>query len=298
METQLLDLFVEVAKQGSFAEAARQKDLDPSSVSRAIATLEASVSLRLFQRSTRKLTLTEAGAHYLQRIKPLLAELAFANEEAQQLSKAPSGLLRMTASVAFGQWCLLPHIKNFQERFPNIKVELYLTDANLDLFSDNIDLACRLAPALDSNLIGVRLFETRYRICVSPEYHSTTPSLEQPEDLLHHQCVTFNLPNYRSKWLFKNSQARVQEIKIESKLAISSALALRTCALQGLGPVLLADWLVDKDIAAGRLVHVLQDYAVTATDFETAAWLLYPSRQFLPAKTRVMIDFLKEKLRK
>lgn len=295
MNTDSLKLLVNVAKLGSFAAAARQLELDPSSVSRTISSLEEQLGLRLFQRTTRRLELTEAGEIYLNRIAPLLNEFDYALDDAHKVSNGPSGNLRITASVSFGQICLLPHIPEFRSLYPEIKIELQLTDSVVDLIAGGIDLACRLAPKFNSELVGTRLFDTHYHVCVSPTYFETMPTISRPEDLEQHKCVVFTLPDYRSRWVFKDTDANLSSIQIKSDLSISSALALRECALSGMGPVLLADWLVGKDLAEGRLVSLLNQYQVSAEDFDTAVWLLYPSRNFLPNKTRVMIDFLKTK---
>lgn len=295
MNISSLEILRKVAQQGSFAAAARTLDLDPSSVSRTIASLEEQLSLRLFQRTTRRLLLTEAGDVYLKRVDPLLNELDYALDEARKVSEGPSGHLRMTASVSFGQACLLPHIKEFNQLYPDIKLELRLTDSVVDLVADGIDLACRLAPTSNSELIGIRLFDTHYRVCVSPGYLAHGTNINCPEDLEQHNCPVFTLPQYRTQWLFKDMDSNLTKVRIKSDLSISSALALRECALSGLGPVLLADWLVDDDIEEGRLLQLLTKYQVSAEDFDTAVWLLYPSRSFLPSKTRVMIDFLKSK---
>jgi DNA-binding transcriptional LysR family regulator len=295
MDTNSLKLFVEVAKLGSFAAVARRLDLDPSSVSRTIAALEEQLGVRLFQRTTRQLTLTEAGEIYLQRIAPLLNEFDYALDEANKVSRGPSGTLRMTASVSFGQLCILPHIPEFRSLYPEVKLELLLTDAVVDLVADGIDLACRLAPKFNSELVGTRLIDTHYCVCASPDYLKLMPPLECPEDLEQHHCLVFTLPEYRSQWKFKDNNENLTLVNIRSNISISSALALREAALLGMGPALLAHWLVDDDIAQGKLIQLLPKYQVTAEDFDTAAWLIYPSRHFLPNKTRVMIDFLKQK---
>lgn len=295
MNVESLVLFVEVSRLGSFASVARKQNLDPSSVSRAISALEDELGLRLFQRTTRQLVLTEAGEIYLNRIEPLLSEFDYAIDAARKVSRGPNGKLKVTASIAFGQVCLLPHIDEFRHLYPGIEVELQLTDSVLDLVSHGIDLACRLAAEFDSSLVGSKLFDTKYKVCVSPEYYASNPVITCPEDLEQHECVVFTMPEYRSRWMFKDKQMNVSSVNINSSLSISSALALREAVLCGMGPSLLADWLVRDEIEKGNLVTVLNQYEVTAQNFKTAAWLLYPSRNFLPNKARVMIDFLKAK---
>lgn len=296
MEIEALALFVDVAEAGSFADAARRRNIDPSQVSRTIAALEKNLQIRLFKRSTRKLSLTEAGERYLARIVPVLEEMNFAAEEARELTQRPSGLIRMTASTAFGQVCLLPILPAFYEAYPNIEIELQLSDSNIDLFSEDIDLACRLAPSFQSDLIGVKLFDTCYRVCASPSYLKKSKPITQPQDLKEHKNIVLALAHYRSRWLFKDAENQLSEVKVQSRFAVSNALALRECLLKGMGPGLAADWLIDRDIASGDLVDLFLQLRVTATDFNTGAWLLYPSRHYMPLKTRVMIDFLKKHL--
>lgn len=296
MDIKTLGMFVDIAHTGSFAAVARKHELDPSQISRAIAALENRLQFRLFKRSTRRLSLTEAGERYLTRIKPVIDELQFAEEEARQINQSPSGVLRITASTAFGQICLLPHLTEFYRHYTNIELELRFTDDNLDLFAEDIDLACRLAPTFQSDLVGIKLFDTHYRVCASPEYLSTAPEISHPEDLTAHKCVVFNLPSYRSRWQFVNKRAQLTEVNIPARLSVSNALALRECLRLGMGPGLIANWLVEKELDDGTLVDVFPKYRVTATDFDTGAWLLYPSRSYLPSKTRAMINFLKTKM--
>ena len=297
MNIDVLKTFAEVALLGSFAAAARKLELDPSSISRSVAGLEDELSLRLFQRSTRRLELTEAGEIYLNRIKPLLNEFDHALDEAHKVSTGASGTLRMTTSVSFAQVCILPLVAEFKQRYPQIKLELLLDDSVVDLVADGIDLACRLGPKSDSELIGTRLLEPRYHVCVSADYFDFNPLIKQPDDLTEHNCPVFTLPEYRSQWMFKDKDATIRHVTINSDLAISSALALRECARAGMGPVLLADWIIQDDLRNGRLITLLDEYQVAAQNFDNAIWLLYPSRTFLPHKTRIMIDFLKDKFK-
>ncbi len=296
MELSSLQIFAEVMCRGSFAAVARARDVSPSAISRSIAALEAELGLQLFQRTTRRLAPTEAGALYFARIEPLVGELEQARQAAADVREEPSGTLRVTASVAFGQTCLVPLLPELHRRHPGLGLELLLTDGNLDLIAERIDLALRLGPRSDSRLIGLRLFETRYRVCASPDYLARAGAVAAPEALRDRPCLVFALPGYRSRWIFRDRAGRQNEVPIEGRFVISSALALRDCALNGLGPALLADWLIDGDIAAGKLVDLFPEHRVTATDFETAAWLLYPSRAYLPLKVRALIDFLRETL--
>lgn len=296
MDLRTLDLFTHVARRGSFAAVAKERNLDPSVISRAIADLEGELGLRLFQRTTRSMRLTEAGDLYLARIEPLVAELAQAREAAARGAGTPRGLLRMTASVTFGQTRIVPLLGAFKARYPDLVIECLFSDANVDLVADRIDLAVRLAPTIEGDLIAAKLMDTHYRLVASPAYLAAHPPLARPADLAAHRVLLFNLRAYRTRWLFRDAEGREEAVPIAGDITLAPAGSLLTAALSGLGPALLPDWLVSEAIAAGGLVDVLPAHQATATTFDTAAWLVYPSRSYLPSKVRVMADFLREKL--
>ncbi len=296
MKTEDLVLLLDVARRGSFAAAAKERNVDPSSVSRAIADIEAELGMRLFQRSTRRMALTEAGDIYVSQIEPLVAEFDRARDLAASAVGTPRGLLRLTASETFGHVCIVPLLKEFRERYPFLKLECLFTDANLDLFADRIDLAIRLGPTVEGNLIASKLADTHYRVVASPPYLAAHGRIAAPEDIAGHKVILFNIRAFRSHWLFRDAAGRDIEVKIDGDVTLSPAGSLRTAALSDLGPALLPDWLVDGDIARGTLVNLFPGYRVTATTFNTAAWLVYPSRSYLPNKVRVVIDYLREKL--
>ncbi|MHB1187049.1 LysR family transcriptional regulator [Thiobacillus sp.] len=296
MNLESLKLFVEVARRGSFAAVARQHDLDPSSVSRLVAGLEAEMGVRLFQRSTRRVALTEAGDLFLAKIEPLVDEFDRARHEALNASAEPSGTLRLTASVTFGHLRIVPLLPEFRRRYPAINLDCIFTDETLELVANRIDLAVRLAPAVEGDLIVTKLVDTRYRVVASPAYLAGSPELKKPADIARHACLLFPYRGFRSAWLFRDEKGRVSEVPIHGDITLSSAQALRDTAQLGLGPTLLPDWLVADPIARGALVDVFPAHEVAATTFDTAAWLVYPSRTYLPNKVRVMIDFMKASL--
>lgn len=296
MDTRFLTTFLEVVRSGGFAAAARNLNQDPSSISRSIAALEDQLGARLFQRTTRKVSLTEAGSHFAARIEPVLAELDQAREDIRTDSAKPKGKLSLSASVAFGQVYVIPHISAFLERYPEIDLDLKFTDRNVDLVAEHVDLAIRLGPSVDVDVIAAKLRNTRYRVCASPDYIRKHGKPRHPRELANHRCVCFNLPDFRTQWSFRLGGDPIEEIGITPRITVSGALALRDAALAGLGPALLADWLIDGDLSNGTFIDLFPKHDVTATTFDTAAWLLYPSRIFLPRKTRVMIDFLRERL--
>lgn len=290
-----LETVLMVARHGSFASVARHQNADPSSISRTVAQVEAELGFRLFHRSTRSLSLTETGADYLNRIGPLLHEFDHAKERARNTVRQPKGTLRLTASVAFAHECIVPHLNAFHTAYPGVDLELLATDQPMDLISQGIDLAIRLTPEPKGDLISTRLIRTRYIVCASPGYLKDKPALSVPEDLQQHDCLRFALPDYRTRWRFR-TKGKETEIPVSGKLIIANALALRRAAVEGLGPALLADWLIKKELADKTLISLFPAYESTATTFDTGAYALYASRSYLPQSTRAMIDFLRSKL--
>jgi len=297
MDTEALKTVTLVAQQGSFAAAARILSVDPSSVSRIVAAVEADLGLRLFQRSTRSLSVTEEGEAYLARLVPLLEELDHAQDAAREVSCHPAGTVRLTTSVAFAHTCVVPHLADFAAQYPDISLEILPSDANLDLTANSIDLAIRLAPEPTGDLISTKLMDTRYRVVASPGYLANSDLLSVPTDLQNHNCLRFALPDFRTRWRFLTAAEDLIEVPVSGNLIIANALSLRRAALDGLGPALLADWLIESDISAGALVDVFPNIECTATEFDTAAWVLYPSRSYLPQKVRATIDFLRAALK-
>lgn len=299
MDLVSLRIFVDVAQAGSFAEVARRQNLDPSSVSRIVAGLERDLAFRLFNRSTRRLSLTEAGEAYLERVGPLIDELADAAEAARDLSAGPSGALRLSASVAYGQSVLTPLLGAFRAAYPGLTLDLLFTDAVVDLVAERIDLAIRLGPRPQSDHVASKLAPVRYCVCASPDYLDAHGRPDAPLELRHHQCLRFPFPGFRERWKFRRTETRDAatadeiDVPVDGAITISSALALRRCAINGLGPALLADWLVADDLANERLVDLFPDHTATATEFDIGVWLIYPSRRYLPRKTRVFVDFLR-----
>ena len=294
MELSTLQTFAAVARAGSFAARARETGVDPSAISRAIAGLEEELGWRLFDRTTRRLALTEAGRLYLDRVAPLLRGLAEAAEVAGDAVNEPIGRLVITSSVAFGERWLLPRVETFRARYPRITFDLRLTDATVDMTSEGVDLALRLGPRVEGSLVAAKLFETRYHVVAAPDYVRRHGAPTEPSDLATHDGVMFPLPGYRSRWRLRRSGSdAVVEVSPKPVLTISNALALRRAALSGLGVALLADWTVAHDIARGRLVDLFPSHEATAADFDTAAWIVYPTRDYVPSRLRVFVEHLR-----
>lgn len=292
MDVLALDLFVAVMRQGSFAAVARDRNVDPSSVSRAIAALESELGVRLFQRTTRKLSPTEAGSIYFEQISPLVEEIQQAGERAKDSLEHVKGTLKVTASVAFGLKCIVPMLPEFERQYPGLSVDLLLTDAVVDLYSEQVDLAVRLGLLPDSTLVARRLIPVRYRVCASADYLERKGIPAVPAEIASHDCLCFPLAGFRSRWIFRDEQRQLSEVAVQGRTVISNAIALQQCAIAGMGLALLPNWLVDDDIQSQRLVDVFPTYEVTATNFETAAWFVFPSRSYIPLKVKAFMTAL------
>ena len=288
----LLKLLDVVERTGSFAAAAREIETDPSLVSRHIGSLEAALGFRLFDRTTRRLNLTEAGQVYLEHSRVLVDELEIARQEAVDLIADPRGTLKVTASNAFAERWLMPRLQLFCENNPGVSLDLKLSDSTIDIASEGIDVALRLVAQPEGALVTTKLMDTQYRVVASPKYLANSAKITKPAHLSDHPCLLLPLPGYRSLWRFKKNKV-ITEVPVHGRIVASSPLALHRAALDGRGPTLLADWTVDKDLRKGNLVELLPKWEVSAGEFNTAAWIMYPSRRYIPRKTRVFIDYLK-----
>jgi DNA-binding transcriptional LysR family regulator len=291
-----LQLFMEVVRKGSFAAVARDHGKAATTVSRAIASLEAELGVRLLQRSTRRMHLTEAGREYLDTVEEAMALLGRAGDQALALTDRPCGKLRITASATFGQVGIVPLIPGFLERYPELDVELLLTDVRLDLISERIDVAVRLGPLLDANLMTTKLCDIPCHICASPGYLHRHGRPKQPTDLIERDCLNLTIPEFNS-WQFRDTRDHIEKIPIQGRFTCSNVRALKQCALSDMGIALLPRWIVHHELSSGELIDLFPEWQVGTEEFNVPVWLLYPSRQHLPLKVRVFIDYIKDAYR-
>lgn len=288
-------LLQQIAEAQSFAAVARLRDTDPSLISRQVARIEEGLGIRVFQRSTRALSVSEAGAAYLARIDTIPGQIEEARQFALGAASRIEGTLRVTASHAFTQLKLVPLLPKLRASHPLLRLNLAVSDANLDLHAEGIDLAFRLGPEVSGDHVVSRLKDVTYRIVASKDW-CTRNEVKAPADLTKVQVLSFALPGFRSHWLFTDGAGRETEVAVTPLLETSSALVLRQLALDGVGPSLLADWCIDADIDAGTLIDLFADHAVSVGSATPAVWIVYPSRSHLPLKTRAAIDFFRHHL--
>ncbi len=292
MNMETLRLFCEVMQYLSFSEVAKTRNVAPSSISRAISVLESELEIKLFQRSTRSLKPTEAGEIYFKRVSLALVELEEAKQLAKDLNNSPQGLLRVTASTVFGKMYIVPLLDELLLKYPLLTIELLLTDSYVDLIEERIDVAIRLGSLRDSSYIAKKLLDMKFYICASPNYVNRNGLPLRPSDLTKHNCLLFPREAYNNQWLFKDSNNNMTNIAVRGNCTITNSEAIKQSAVNGIGITLLPDWLIQSEINSQLLVKLFESYSVTATDYDSAVWMLTPSRRYVPSKTKVFMDHL------
>lgn len=297
MEIAALRVFVEVMRRRSFTAVAAALDVAPSSVSRTIAGLEAELGVRLFQRTTRTLSPTDAALAYFDRVEPMLVELENAASLAGESGESPRGVVRLTSAGAFAQLNVVPLLPELAQRYPELRFELVLTDTFLDLIAERIDLAIRLGRLTESSLIAQRLCDITYVVCASPEYLRRRGRPKTPRDLERHDCLRYPVPGFGARWRFRKGPQEAFEVPISGSIVANDGVALVQSAVAGMGIVMLPRWHLADELRRGTLIELFADYQASASEFDIAAWMIYSSRSYLPRRVRVVADFLKEKFR-
>lgn len=298
-----LKAFVAVVEAGGFSNAARGRGLAPSSLTRLVDALEAELGATLLQRTTRKVTPTEAGQIYYERAVGVLESLEEADAAVAGRDSAPSGLLRIAAPVAFARLHVAPLIAEFLARYPAIELDVVTDDAIADLAASDIDLAIRLGGPGDDRLVARKLAGQRRILCASPAYIAHRAAPTSPAELGAHACLTFSYQSggRRRSWEFSAPDGEVTQVEVSGPLRCGNSEMLREAALAGLGIALLPDWLIGGDVAAGRLVALLSEWRAepalpgTSARSERGVHGVYlPNRRHSP-KLRALLSFVSER---
>lgn len=297
MQLSAVETFIEVMKLGSFAAVARQRDVNPSSISRSIARLESELGFRLFQRTKRKLAPTEAASVYFAQVSNLVDDFARAGQEALDLTTQPRGTLRVTACTSFGERILSPLLPKLFATYPALSIDLVLDDRPVDLVAEQIDLAIRFGSKPVGNVTATMLAPRRFKVCASPDYLRKHGPLRRPEELENRNCILFPLPGYRDHWLYRRGENPPLRVPVRGTLLVSHGVTMTACAVAGMGPALLPYWLCNRELEDGTLIELFPEYEWAANNFETAAWLVHPSRSYVPNKVRAFAEFLQEEVR-
>ncbi|KVF32830.1 LysR family transcriptional regulator [Burkholderia vietnamiensis] len=287
-----LRAFVEVAEAGGFSSAGRRLELAASSVVRAVDALEASLGTVLFNRTTRQVTLSDAGVVYYARAKRVLEELADADALVADRGSEPSGPLRVSVPVAYGLRRIAPHVAALLARHPKLDIDLQLTDERVDLVTSRIDVAIRLGDAAPSADVVARPLGTfRRHVVASPGHLDAHGTPATPGDLVDHACLRFHFGVDQQAWTFVGAQGTTQVV-VAGRLKSNHSEVLREAALDGAGIALLPDWLVDADVEAGRLRRLFDDYDVTPGAARAVITALYLPNQRGSKRVAAFIDFV------
>jgi DNA-binding transcriptional LysR family regulator len=281
--------FVKVVDNGGFAMAARQLNLSPSAVTTQIKSLEDRLGVRLLNRSTRSVSLTEAGRAYYERCIQILSEIEQADEAAQMLQSKPRGTLRLNVSMGVPA-IIAPSIAEFTSLYPDVAVRLTATSRMVDLVEEGFDLAVRFLAIADSSLILRRVAVFRLVVCASPDYLAKHGRPEHPSDLSRHNCIVFYDASFGKdgkEWRFKEPRGDLF-VRVSGNLETNSAEALRAAALLGQGLLLAPSILVASELKSGVLVPLLAEFLPEEYSLDA----LYPHRDHLPAKVRSFIDLI------
>jgi DNA-binding transcriptional LysR family regulator len=287
-----LRLFVRIVKAGSLSAAAREVNASPAAMSRRLAELEERLAVRLVDRTSRRFDLTEEGSLFHERCVSIIAEIDEAMAEASAKGRVPHGLLRVGAPSELGRRRIAPLISRFTDLHPQVKVQLTLSDAGVELIESGLDVALRIGMPLETAVIATKIIGSRRVACAAPAYIERHGLPKTPDALADHDCI--RLVRGRrvfDSWLFRDGDGQ-REVRVRGTLTASSGEVLHDWVLAGKGIAFKVLWDVKEDLAAGRLVECLADYSCDEIDL----YAVYLSRRHLSPRVRVFLDFIRAAL--
>src|SRR5690554_4287710 len=282
------EAYVAVVEHGGFAAAARALGRDPSVVSRRVDALERRLGVRLLARSTRKVSVTEAGAAYYRRLQALMGEFDAADTEASEGASAPRGVLRLSLPAAFARRCIAPWLPDFVAAHPELRLELAHGNHYVDLIAEGFDAAVRIGELADSSLVARRLGSAEVVLCASPAYLARRGVPRRPPELARHDCLTFPKPRFTPEWRLTDGRVQASQA-IAGSIVSDDDEGLLVACLGGAGIMPAPAWLVAAELRSGALVRVLPRWRF---DFDAAVHVVLPPGRLVPAKTRVFVDRL------
>ena len=288
-----LKVFRNVVEMGSFAEASRQMNMSPAAISKNIGELEAHLGVRLLNRTTRRMSRTEAGDLYYAQLSRILEDLDEAEVSLGPMQQVPSGLLRVTAPLELSLNRITPKLPEFLDANPQLSVELQLDSRRINIVDEGYDLAIRASDGLvDSSLIAKKLMNLEQVVCAAPAYFEDHGMPTAPGELKEHNCVKFTLSGHVDEWAFTRD-GQTERVQIDGRYRVTSSFAVRDAILAGFGLSMIPKIYVEEALRDGRLVPALPDWAPN----QTSVYAVYPSRRHLPNKVRVFVDFVREALK-
>ncbi len=288
---QSLRLFMRVVELGSFSAVAREESTGQPTISKVIAALERQLGVRLLERTTTSLTLTDEGSRFYERSKRVIEEYADAVADVRGQTQRLAGTLLVNAPVGLGELRLNALFLEFLAKYPEIEIELILNDRVIDLIEEGVDVAIRLGDELPPHVVARHIASSPRVLVATPEYVKRTPKVRRPEDLAQHECIRYAGIASGSRMEFSNA-AEIVLVATTGRYRVNSSLALRQCFLEGIGLGTAPAWLVQDLIDTGALVQLLPTWQMTSQ----AVHLVYPSRKYQPLRTRTLLQFLAERV--
>ena len=286
----LMETYVCTVETGSFSAAARRLEVGQPAVSKAIAQLEERLQARLLLRSTRGLTPTEAGQAYYESAKRAIAMADVADSVVRGVSADLVGKLRVSAAVTFTRLHVIPHIKRFMERHPQLEIEVVLDDRHIDLLENGIDIALRMGNLGDSSMTARRVATGRRMVVATPAYLAQRGVPQKPADLVHHEAVVYlSDAGGATTWSFERDSAEVS-VTVSGHLRVSAAEGVRAAVCADVGVAIVSEWMFAPELARGTVCQLLPEWSLPTID----VWALYPSGRLASAKARAFAAFVEE----
>ncbi|MFZ4529691.1 MAG: LysR family transcriptional regulator, partial [Undibacterium curvum] len=283
-----ISTFAEVAARGSLSAAARAEGVAPAMISRRLDALEERLGVKLLQRTTRKIALTNEGSSFLEDCQRILSELEEAESSVAERNASASGVLTISAPAGFGRQHVAPLIPDFLQQHQQLKLTLSLNDRVVDLIGEGVDVAIRIAALSDSSLIGVKLADNKRVVVAAPSYLQRHGAPKTLDELSNHNCLAFSADGSQRGWTFRQSGKNVT-IKVDGNMVCNDGEVLHDWAISGRGLAWRSMWEVGAEIESGKLVSVLDEYTAPGNDI----YAIFAQRRHLPLRIRAFVDYLR-----
>ncbi len=285
-----MEVFSRVVEAGSFAAAAEQMAMSRAMASKHVMELEDRLGVKLLNRTTRRLSLTEGGRMFVDRAREILAAIEELETTVTSQQVDPKGVLRVNAPMTFGRLHVAPALPDYCQRYPKVSVEITFNDRQIDLVEEGVDVAIRIGALQDSSMIARKLGETRMVVCAAPAYLETAPKLDDPEDLKDHNCLIYTLWSQVSDWVLEGVGGR-RTVRVDGNLRTNNGETISEAAVAGMGVIIQPSFIVDPHLATGQLVEVLHGWRAPTIGL----YAVYSPTKHVSAKIRSFLDFLVER---
>ncbi|MGF6722081.1 DNA-binding transcriptional LysR family regulator [Paraburkholderia sp. GAS41] len=286
-----METYISVVEAGSFSAAAKRLKLGQPAVSKSIAQLEERLGVRLLLRSTRGLTPTDAGQRFYEHARRAIEETELAEQVARDSSTGLSGILRVSAAVTFARLHILPVLKTFMNRHPNLQLDIVLDDRTIDLLEKGIDVSLRMGSLDDSAMTARRIAQSRRLVVGTPAYFAEHGIPHTPADLSQHQAVVYSLRGGGETWAF-SQDGKAVAVVVSGRVSVSAAEGMRTAVLADMGLAVASEWMFSPELANGTVQSVLTDWELPVIDL----WAVFPAGRMVSAKARAFVEFVEEVL--